>query len=70
VARGDPDALDIRDNISADERVYGAISGKSEKHGYRLVRDIRRNKPSTYIEEIGATRSAIAYTTRSVLTAS
>jgi hypothetical protein len=35
------EGLTFDGNISADERVYGAISGKSEKHGYRLVRDIR-----------------------------
>jgi integrase len=39
----------------------------AEKHGYRMVRDIRRDKLSTYIEEIGATKPAMANTTRSVL---
>jgi integrase len=39
----------------------------AEKHGNRLVRDIRRDKLSAYIEAIGATKPAMANTTRSVL---
>jgi integrase len=37
------------------------------KHGKRFVRDIRRDKLSAYIEGIGATKPAMANTTRSVL---
>jgi integrase len=39
----------------------------AEKHGHRLIRDIRRDKLSAYIEGIGATKPAMANTTRSVL---
>ena len=53
--------------VSKDLYRRAVLEPFAAKHGARLVRDIRRDKLSAYIEAIGATKPAMANTTRSVL---